>query len=224
MKKAYKIGLISILSITILLVGLIFWGLFLMAEEDKHIDLSDLKKEMQDGDIIFQTSKSAQSKAIQLATNSKYSHMGMIYKKDTEVYVLEAVQPVKLTLIDNWIKRGYKEHYVIKRLKDSDSLLTPDIKLKMKQIGESFIGKNYDIYFEWSDNKIYCSELVWKIYKKAANIEIGKLQTLKDFDLTNKKVKQKLIERYGDKIPMNETVISPVSMFDSDKLMTVYEE
>jgi hypothetical protein len=129
-----------------------------------------------------------------------------------------------LTLIDNWIKRGYKEHYVLKRLKGSDSLLTPDIKLKMKQIGESFIGKNYDIYFEWSDNKIYCSELVWKIFKKAANIEIGKLQTLKDFDLTNKRVKQKLNERYSDKIPMNEIVISPVSMFDSDKLMTVYEE
>ena len=30
------------------------------------------------GDIIFQTSKSSQSKAIQIATNSKYSHMRII--------------------------------------------------------------------------------------------------------------------------------------------------
>jgi hypothetical protein len=29
------------------------------------------------GDILFQTSKSAQSKAVQLATKSKYSHMGI---------------------------------------------------------------------------------------------------------------------------------------------------
>jgi uncharacterized protein YycO len=194
-----------------------------MADEDRHVDLAD-KIELQDGDIIFQTSKSSQSKAIQLATMSKYSHMGMIYKKDDEFYVYEAIQPVKLTPLNDWIKRGKKGHYVIKRLKNVDEVLTNDIKLKMKQIGERFIGKNYDIYFEWSDEKIYCSELVWKIYKESANIEIGQLQTLKDFDLSNKIVKQKMTERYGDKIPMNETVISPVSMFNSDKLITIIEE
>ena len=31
------------------------------------------------GDIIFQTSESAQSTAIQLATHSPYSHMGIVY-------------------------------------------------------------------------------------------------------------------------------------------------
>lgn len=35
---------------------------------------------IQNGDIIFQTSTSGQSKAIQIATGSKYSHMGIIYK------------------------------------------------------------------------------------------------------------------------------------------------
>lgn len=39
-----------------------------------------LKNEIQNGDIIFQTSTSGQSKAIQIATGSKYSHMGIIYK------------------------------------------------------------------------------------------------------------------------------------------------
>jgi hypothetical protein len=28
-------------------------------------------------------------------------------------------------------------------------------------------------------------------------------------------------ERYGDKIPMNETVISPAAIFESDLLMTI---
>ncbi|MES2797692.1 MAG: hypothetical protein V4683_17115 [Bacteroidota bacterium] len=36
--------------------------------------------EIKNGDLIFQTSLSGQSKAIQLATNSKYSHCGLIYK------------------------------------------------------------------------------------------------------------------------------------------------
>ena len=92
---------------------------------------------------------------------------------------------------------------------------------KMKKIGEKYRGKSYDIYFEWSDDKIYCSELVWKIYKEAANVEIGELEKLSDFDLNHKIVKAKMKERYGSHIPMNEKVISPAAMFASDKLILV---
>ena len=51
--------------------------------------------EIREGDLIFQTSTSAQSKAIQAATRSKYSHCGIIYKEGNNYYVYEAVQPVK---------------------------------------------------------------------------------------------------------------------------------
>lgn len=182
------------------------------------------KKEIQNGDIIFQTSRSSQSKAIQLATKSKYSHMGIIYQTDGQYYVYEAVQPVKLTKLNDWIKRGENSHYVVKRLKDSKEMLTIENVKRMKDLGEKFKGKNYDIYFEWSDDKIYCSELVWKIYKETLNIEIGDLQELREFDLTNEIVKNKMKERYGDDIPLDEKVISPATMFESDKLVTVIEE
>ena len=91
----------------------------------------------------------------------------------------------------------------------------------MKQVGEKFNGKNYDLTFEWSDDKIYCSELIWKIYQRATGIEICKLDKLSNFDLTNEAFKQKMKERYGDKIPTYEIVISPASIFDSELLTTV---
>lgn len=174
-----------------------------------------------DGDIIFQTSKSDQSIAIQLASHSKYSHMGIICKIDGKYYVYEAIQKVQLTPLDSWIKRGQNEHFVVKRLKKAEQLLTSENLAKMKSIGASFNGKDYDLYFEWSDDKIYCSELVWKIYKRAVGIEIGKLKTLNEFDLSNPLVKNKLRERYGNNIPLNELVISPGDMFESDLLETV---
>lgn len=177
--------------------------------------------EIKNGDLIFQTSLSGQSRAIQLATKSKYSHCGIIYKDDKEFYVFEAVQPVKRTPLEKWIARGKDEKYVIKRLKNAEQVLTPAKLTKMKQVGEKFNGKNYDITFEWSDDKIYCSELIWKIYQRATGIEIGKLDKLSNFDLTNEAVKQKMKERYGDKIPTNEIVISPASIFDSELLTTV---
>ncbi|MEZ4994188.1 MAG: YiiX family permuted papain-like enzyme [Saprospiraceae bacterium] len=178
---------------------------------------------LQNGDIIFQTSRSSQSKAIQLATHSKYSHMGIVYLMDGKYFVYEAVQPVKLTSLKAWIRRGIDGHYVVKRLKNADQVLTSETLAKMKKAGEKYKGKPYDIYFGWSNDRIYCSELVWKIYQEAAGIEIGTLEHLSDFDLTDPVVKKIMKERYGDNIPMEEQVISPAAMFGSDKLITVEE-
>jgi uncharacterized protein YycO len=177
--------------------------------------------DIKDGDLIFQTSLSGQSQAIQLATNSKYSHCGIIYSDNGQFYVFEAVQPVKTTPLDKWIARGENGHYVIKRLKNADQVLTAVTLQKMKREGEKFKGKNYDLTFEWSDDKIYCSELIWKVYQRATGIEIGELEKLSDFNLTNEAVKTKMKERYGDKIPMDEIVISPAAIFDSELLITV---
>lgn len=174
-----------------------------------------------DGDLIFQTSLSDQSKAIQAATKSKWSHCGIIYKERNSHYVFEAIQPVKKTPLKEWIARGEGSHYAIKRLKDADKILTDGKLKKMKSAAAAYAGKNYDLYFEWSNDRIYCSELIWKIYKQGAGIEIGKLQQLKDFDLTNPAVKQKLKERYGNNVPLDEKVISPVAIFNSELLYTV---
>ena len=177
--------------------------------------------EIKNGDLIFQTSRSGQSKAIQLATKSKYSHCGLIYKDGNDCYVFEAVQPVKRTPLDSWIARGQDGKYAIKRLKNADQVLTPKTLIKMKQVGDQFNGKNYDRTFEWSDDRIYCSELIWKIYERATGIEIGKLEKLSNFDLTNEAVLKIMKERYGNKIPTEEIVISPASIFDSELLITV---
>jgi hypothetical protein len=181
-----------------------------------------ISSEIHSGDIIFQTSLSRQSSAIQLATHSEWSHCGIIYKKGNEFYVLEAIQPVKSTLLDRWIAKGKDSRFVIKRVERFQEIeLLPEIKDRVIEEGRKFIGKDYDLYFGWSDDKIYCSELVWKMYKRGAGIELGKPQLLKDFDLSNEVVKAKMKERYGTKLPLNDTVISPISIFNSDLLVTV---
>ena len=50
---------------------------------------------------------------------------------------------------------------------------------------------------------------------------MGQLQQLRDFDLSNPAVQAKLRERYGRNLPLDETVISPVSIFNSPELVTV---
>ena len=178
----------------------------------------------QEGDIIFQESLSSQSEAIKLATKSKYSHMGILLKKDGKMYVFEAVQPVKYTPVKEWINRGKGGVYEVKRLINAKDCLTPEVLEGFHKEAKSLEGKNYDSFFEWSDDRIYCSELVWKLYKKATGLEIGRLNKFKEFDLTNPVVKSKLKERYGTKIPLNEPVISPESMLNSEKIVTIFAD
>lgn len=176
---------------------------------------------VRDGDIIFHTSRSSQSAAIQRATHSRYSHMGMIVHRDGRPYVFEAIATVRYTPLDAWIKRGEGGRYVVKRWRDADAKLDAAAAKKLRDAAQRYGGRPYDLAFEWSDERIYCSELVWKAYRDAFGIEIGAPQHLRDFDLTDAAVKAKLRERYGATIPLDETVISPQAMFDSPLLVTV---
>ncbi|WP_373549756.1 YiiX family permuted papain-like enzyme [Haliscomenobacter sp.] len=198
----------------------IFCGLY----PEKNSDITSILHKnapLKNGDLIFQTSQSSQSQAIQLATKSQYSHCGIIYQEGEKYYVFEAIQPVKNTPLEQWIARGKAGKYVVKRLKNAAQVLTPSALRKMKQVGDGFKGKNYDLTFEWSDDKIYCSELIWKVYQRGTGLEIGKLDKLSNFDLSAEAVKKKMKERYGDRVPLNETVISPAAVFESELLVTV---
>lgn len=173
------------------------------------------------GDIIFQTSTSSQSLAIQLATHSKFSHMGIILFRKGEPYVYEASGTVRFTPLAEWIRRGEGGRFMVKRLKNADEFLTPDNNAKLLKFALRYEGRPYDPYFGWLDERMYCSELVWKIYKDALGIEIGALQRLREFDLSSEAVRKKLQERYGEKIPLQEQVISPSEMFESTLLVAV---
>jgi hypothetical protein len=173
---------------------------------------------LRDGDIIFHTSRSSQSLAIQRATGSRYSHMGVIVHRDGKPYVFEAIGRVSYTPLPSWIERGADARYVVRRLREP---LSPTQAAALRSSMAAFQGKPYDPTFEWSDTRIYCSELVWKLYQRALDIRIGELQRLRDFRLDDPVVRAKLLQRYGKRVPLQEPVISPAAMFDSPLLVTV---
>ncbi|HET9503467.1 MAG TPA: YiiX family permuted papain-like enzyme [Hymenobacter sp.] len=176
---------------------------------------------LHEGDLIFHTSLSAQSQAIQLATHSPYSHCGLLYKTNGEWQVFEAMQPVKLTPLARWVARGQGQHFVVKRLRDAGTALTPSALAQLRAAGQPMLGHGYDLAFEWSDARIYCSELIWKVYDRGLHRQLGQLQQLRDFDLSHPAVQAKLRERYGAQLPLSEPVISPASIFSSPELVTV---
>jgi hypothetical protein len=174
---------------------------------------------LQDGDLIFHTSRSTQSVAIQRATRSPFSHVGIVFIRDGRPFVFEAIATVRFTPLDRWIARGEGGRYVVRRLRQP---LTVAQAQRLRSSAARYAGKPYDLYFEWSDERIYCSELVWKMYRHALGIELGQRQKLREFNLSDRVVQAKMRERYGSHVPMNEPVISPAAQYDSPLLMTVH--
>jgi hypothetical protein len=173
---------------------------------------------LRDGDIIFHTSRSAQSAAIQRATHSPYSHMGVVLYRDGKPYVFEAIATVRYTPLATWIARGDGGRYAVRRL---NRPLQPAEVKKLRESAKTYEGKPYDLYFEWTNARIYCSELVWKMYRDATGLEIGTLQKLRELDLSDPAVKAKMRERYGKDIPLEERMISPAAMYESSLLALV---
>jgi hypothetical protein len=219
-RERWAWGFVVVLGLVAVALGLLTYAPQLFRTTAPTVDQA-LQGKLLEGDIIFQTSRSNQSKAIQLATGSPYSHCGLLFHAgpiSKQWYVVEAVQPVKRTPLAQWIQHGEGGNYVVKRLLDPPDSMERNA---LRKAAEQFIGTNYDLYFGWSDERIYCSELVWKAYQQATGLQVGELRALGKFDISVPAVAKKLKERYGEQIPLDEPVISPAAIFDSPLLETV---
>lgn len=170
---------------------------------------------LREGDVVFQRSQSRQSDAVALATRSPITHCGILVRVGTSLQVLEAVQPVKVTPFKSWIARGRNGGWEALRLKDAASVLTDSTLGRMRAVGEGFVGKRYDTPFAWSDDEIYCSELVWKIYARGAGIRLTTPELLGSFNLSDPRLRKILKERYGGKPPLTDSLVSPKALHAS---------
>jgi hypothetical protein len=179
---------------------------------------------LQEGDLVFLSEEGDFARAIQLATHSPYNHVGMVFIRNGKPYVFEAVGPVKFTPLENFAKRGIQGRCTAKRLKNAGRVLTPEVFKKMEALVRQFKGRRYDWTFGLTDQKMYCSELVWKMYKRSAGLEIGRYQRLKDLDLSHPLVQSQLKEKFGGFFPLELKLVSPAQVFGSDLLEEVKEE
>ena len=169
-------------------------------------------EEVKEGDVIFQTSQSQQSPLIQIATRSKISHCGIIVMKNGKPYVLETLKTLVVTPLDKFIARGEDGKYWLKRSKKEN------IKIKYG----NYLGKPYDLAFKFDNDKFYCSELIYDIYKNQLGIELCEPKKVSDYlILGTDKLPQieKAMKKRG--ITKEQYAVAPVDIFESDYLEDV---
>jgi uncharacterized protein YycO len=172
--------------------------------------------QLRTGDLVFQTSTSSQSAAIQAATHSPYSHVGVVEVARDGVFVIEAIQPVSRTPWAKWRARGAGQKVAVYRPKD----LEPAAAQAVIREAKKSLGKPYDLQFGWGDDALYCSELVFKAYERGAGLSVGQKQKLKDLDLGG--LLPALKQRYGKAPPMDAELITPASVAADSHLEPVF--
>ena len=173
----------------------------------------------QEGDLVFQALPLDLDLvvAIEGVTESHYSHVGVLHKRDDEWTVIEASGPgVIYTAFDKWKTHGRNERWAAFRLKVEQQKHIPQFLTNL----HPHAGKAYDFKYELSENKLYCSELIYHAWEKTTGQKMGKLTRIGDL---NWKPHQKTIEKYnGGPMPLDRQMISPIELSKASQLQRVY--
>ena len=197
-----------ILGIIILLLALPFSSMV----TEMITAQTDPIEEVKEGDVIFQTSQSRQSPLIQIATRSKISHCGIVVMKNGEPYVLETLKTLVLTPLDDFIARGEGKKYWLKRSAKEN--------IKIQYAG--YLGKPYDLAFKFDNDKFYCSELIYVIYKEQLGIELCEPKQVGDYlipGIAQLPQLVKVMKKRG--ITKEQYAVAPVDVFESEHLKEV---
>ena len=169
-----------------------------------------------EGDLYFQSlPRNAVVNAIEGASESPYSHFGILVRKGDEWFVLEAIGPVMETPLAKWITQARDRHYDVFRLKVEHERNIPAFIKAAKE----YMGRPYDIRYRMDDKKIYCSELIFKGYRDATGKSLGKLVKFGDLKWVRH---TPVILAIEGSIPLNRIMITPRHLSEAKQLEKVF--
>jgi len=174
--------------------------------------------ELREGDLVFETSSSSQSAAIQWATGRRWSLVGIVDVAPDGTFVVEALGKVSRTPWKAWRRRarGGGDLLVLR-----PRGLSGEARSRAVGRAKSFLGRRYDPRFGWGDDRIYCSELVVKAYERAAGVSYGRRERLGDLRLAG--IEGAMEERWGGEVPRGLVLVTPASLAGDRRLVRVYE-
>ena len=174
-----------------------------------------------EGDILFQSLPNEPGMdlvdAIEGATNSPYSHCGMVFRDDDQWMVIEAIGPVKITHLLDYIARGREHKLWVYRFDEDKRKHVPAALAAMKED----LGKPYDPRYRFDSEAIYCSELIYRGWKAATGEGLGKVVTLGSLDWQHYKPVIEAIEGPGNH-PLDREMITPRDLAKAPGLRLVH--
>ena len=173
--------------------------------------------DVHNGDFVFQSlPHAALIDAIEAATASPWSHCGIVVVDGDSIQVIEAIGPVQFTDFKEWQGRGRDGKIAVTRLKDASVI--PAMIAQAK----TMLGKPYDIHYAMDDEKIYCSELIYKSFLLATRQEIAAPVALGDLNWQPAEQVIRSIE--GGALPLDRIMVTPVAVAKSTLCEVIYDD
>lgn len=142
---------------------------------------------LREGDIVFIETKSFQSKFVKLGMMSIWSHCGIAVNTPEGVQIMEADTTVRILPVERFIDKSVGGKYIIKR---------PAQQLTQPIEQDKWLGRWYDLQFSFDNDYVYCSELVWLIYKEQG-IELCPPIKINEHFMVRFPVMQRALEERG---------------------------
>lgn len=170
------------------------------------------------GDVIFQSfPHSPLTDVIESVSSSPYSHCGVVVVRGNDVFVCEAIGPVQDMPLEAWIQRGRNQAFAVYRLNDR---YQSKVGAFVEAV-ESYSGRPYDIHYQFDEEKIYCSELVFKAFKRTTGEELGAVKKLGDLNWKPNEAFIRQIE--GGQLPLDREMITPKDLSEARQLSEVFQ-
>ncbi len=169
------------------------------------------------GDLIFQSLPPNELvTAISGITHSHLSHCGLLTKVEGQWMVIESLGTVHLTPLFTWMRRGSGAGIAVYRL--------PMTEIQVDQVirsAQEMLGKPYDLKYDFDDEKIYCSELIYRAFERGMELKIGVLDRLGDL---NWRPFEKTILKFEEgPVPVDRLMITPVALTKDPRLSKVFD-
>ena len=171
----------------------------------------------QAGDFVFQSlPHNPLIDAIEGSSGSPFSHCGIVKKHGEQWAVIEAIGPVKETTLIWWIAQGRDKAFAAFRLREPLLKKVPAIIAA----AERYEGRPYDIHYDMDDEKIYCSELLYKAVRDATGQKIGRIRKLGEL---NWKPYENVIRSIENgNLPLEREMITPRDFSEAPELQEVF--
>lgn len=170
--------------------------------------------EVREGDVVFQTSRSAQSEVIAEVTGSRWTHVGIVLRRGGALEVLHASGTVHGTPWPAWASAGVEGRVLVMRPVEAlrDAQLAA-----LRRAAAQFEGVAYDARFAWGDERLYCSELVYRVYEQALGVRLVLPQAWRDLVLTPR-ARALARRRLGGMPPPDGRLVTPDALARSPLL------
>ncbi|MCQ2254186.1 MAG: hypothetical protein MJZ29_01695 [Bacteroidaceae bacterium] len=132
--------------------------------EPVYVDTLSLR----DGDLLFREGPSLDSRVVEAVSSGRYSHVGIVHKRNGKWYIIHAVpgesdngiDSVKMESISMFLQPDRCLGVGVKKIDCTDS-----VAKAAAEYAETKVGVRFDNSYKTDDStRYYCTELIWQAY------------------------------------------------------------